>query len=336
MKRLNGNGMSDRESDNRISREAKSDRPRVSVVIPVFNRLQFLGAAIESVLRQSYPNIEVIVVDDGSPLDPGPVVAQYGSRLRLIRKANGGLASARNYGVAHAAGDYLLFLDDDDFLEPRAIDLLVAALQANPASAWAAGKFAYVGERGERLSRTHQCQYASGDVYERMIFNNLMGAPSVVLIRTDAIKELGLFDESLLLSEDWDLWLSAAKRFPLVVISDIVTNYRIHGQQISKQWNRHLDYHFRVLRKHKAMARPGTEPLFERGIGKLHRRYGDEAYWRGDDYCAARSHWRAATDLGAMNLMELNWRLGKSYVPRAFRAAFRAGRSSFRGLAFPR
>ena len=289
----------------------------VTVIVPVYNRLQYLREAIDSVLRQTYPKIEIIVVDDGSPLDPAPVIESYGNRIRFTRKPNGGLASARNWGIERANGDYLLFLDDDDFLEPDAVETLVNALRGSEGGVWAAGKYAYVDAEGKPTGRVHGVTYSSGDVYERMIFNNLMGAPSVVLVRRDAIRALGCFDESFLLSEDWDMWLAMAREHSLVAVDKRVSNYRVHGQQISRtQWGRHLEYHIRVLRKHQAKARQGMSGLFERGIGVLHLRYGDRLYMAGE-HTAARAEWKQAAARGVLRGLPLSSRMAKSRIPYA-------------------
>src|SRR3954451_25257002 len=107
-------------------------RGRVSVIIPVHNRVQYLACAIESALGQAYPDVEGIVVDDGSPVDPAPVLAAFGDRVRFTRKVNGGLASARNWGIRRSSGEYVLWLDDDDFLERTALDDLRVALAECP------------------------------------------------------------------------------------------------------------------------------------------------------------------------------------------------------------
>jgi glycosyltransferase involved in cell wall biosynthesis len=289
--------------------------PLVSVIIPVYKRLEYLKQAIESALAQTHPRVEVIIVDDGSPADPAPVIASFGQRVRLVRKSNGGLASARNFGIAHANGEYLSFLDDDDFLEPDALTSLVKALAERPGSVWAAGKYRYVDEQGRDTGRVRRCRYESGDVYERMVFNNLMGAPSVVLVRTDVMRSLGGFDESFILSEDWDMWLALARDFPLVAVEKIVTNYRLHSQQVSRtQWSRHLEYHMRVLRKHQQRAREGCRQIFDKGVGLLHLRYGDRLYMEGD-HRAARAQWRSAARLGGLGWAARWVRTAKSCLP---------------------
>src|SRR4051794_38959805 len=130
---------------------AVSEKTLMTIVITVYNRFQFLAEAIESALGQTHPAIEVIVVDDGSTTDPQPAVAPFGDRVKLVRKQNGGLASSRNSGWAVAAGEYALFLDDDDYLEPRAIEHLVVALQKYPEARWAVGMYKIVDEHRNPL-----------------------------------------------------------------------------------------------------------------------------------------------------------------------------------------
>lgn len=302
--------------------------PLVTVIIPVYKRIEYLAHAIESALGQTHPRVEVIVVDDGSPADPGPVVAPFGSRVRLIRKPNGGLSSARNAGMAQAAGEYLSFLDDDDYLEPDALETLLAGLKATPGAVWAAGTYAYVESDGKPRPVKPRRRYESGDVYQPMIFNNLMGAPSVVLVRADAMRAVGGFDETFWLSEDWDAWLSLARDYPVAAVQKNVTNYRVHAQQVTKtQWVRCFEYNLRVLEKHRARARPESRHLFALGLAGLHRRHGDKLYMAGERV-AARKHWREAAALGGLGRFAFASRVGKSLIPTGVAHVVRTWRST--------
>jgi len=103
----------------------------VSVVIPCYNQAHFLGEAIESVLAQSYPNFEIIVVDDGSTDDTSEVARRYPG-VRLVRQENKGLSGARNAGLAHSEEEYVVFLDADDRLLPDALETVLEHLEAHP------------------------------------------------------------------------------------------------------------------------------------------------------------------------------------------------------------
>ena len=105
-----------------------SDEPLVSVIIPCYKQAEYLPAAVDSALAQTYAPVEVIVVNDGSPDDTEKVALGYGSRIVYIHRPNGGLSAARNTAIARARGKYLKFLDSDDYLHPEQIEWQMAAL----------------------------------------------------------------------------------------------------------------------------------------------------------------------------------------------------------------
>src|SRR5215204_1671374 len=122
----------DTQRDPRPLRGRRADAvgsPLVSVVIPCYKQAHFLGEAIESVLAQSYPNFEIIVVDDGSPDNTSEVAASY-PRVRLVRQENQGLSAARNSGLSRSEGEYVVFLDADDRLLPGALQVGLECLEA--------------------------------------------------------------------------------------------------------------------------------------------------------------------------------------------------------------
>ena len=304
----------------------------MTVIIPVYNRIKYLAHAIQSVLGQSHPAIQVIVVDDGSPIDPLPVVSLYGDRVVLFRKPNGGVASARNAGLRRATGDYVLFLDEDDYLEPDAVAGLVEAIERPPGAAWAAGRFVYVDGAGNRSDGRAFLQLESGDIYPRMILDCLISCPSTVLVRPDAVREAGLFDEDLSPSDDYDLWLTISRDHPIAATPQTVTNYRVHPEQTSRtQWARHYETQLHLLDKHRQRARAGCEGIFDHAIAKVHFEYGDSLYVDGD-FKAARRHWRlGAPGNNRRARSRIVCRTVKSYLPirmlETLRAMLRFGRT---------
>jgi hypothetical protein len=314
-------------STQNVIAHTEQDGCLVSVLIPVYNRLLFLRHAIRSVLDQTHPSVEILIVDDGSPLDPGPVVDEFGDQVKLLRKINGGQASARNYGMTVARGEFILFLDDDDFLEANALRILLQALLCDPRNVWAAGRFNYVNEEGQRLPLDHPYRYESGDIYPEMIFNNLIGAPNVVLARTDKIRALGGFDEerAYQLAEDYDLWLSLAKDFPVVAVKEVVANYRLYLGQGTQNWARHHEAILCMLHKQRAGARPSCLTLFDQSIAQLHLRYGDDLYVHGQ-HAKARQHWRRSmNEENGISRWRLLQRFLKSYLPYPLTRIIRPG-----------
>lgn len=295
---------------------SETDHSLVTVVVPFYNRLQYLPQAIRSVLDQTHPKIQLIVVDDGSDVDSQATLEPFKDRIELYKKANGGLASARNLGIAHAKGEYLLFLDDDDFLEAGAVEALLTTLQSGSGGVWAAGRFAFVDAEGCVIRGRRQCLIQSGDNYASLVKECVITAPSSVLARTDVVREVGCFDESFRLSEDYDLWLALARDHPILATAEVVTNYRIHPAQISRtQSGRHIEFHIKVLRKQRARAREGFAEAFDKSIASLHFDYGDLCYLNGMQE-KAREQWTAS--LPWMNIKDrfrLLPRFVKSFLP---------------------
>ncbi|OAI45920.1 hypothetical protein AYO44_12240 [Planctomycetaceae bacterium SCGC AG-212-F19] len=295
--------------------------PPVTVIIPVYNRLKYLEQAIHSALHQTHPAVQVVVVDDGSPLDPAPVVAPFADKVLFLRKSNDGLAAARNFGIAAATGAYLLFLDDDDFLQPDAIETLLAALRNFPGARWAAGRFFYVDEAGRPLPRKHHCVFESGNIYPRMIHENLMGATSTVLVETALVRSLGGFDVSRryhCLAEDYDLWIAVAKASSVAAVQTPVTNYRVHPQQKSTaDPAKHTLAIIELLQKHRSLALPSEVPEFDRSIAQEYLGLGD-VYYVADQTDQAREAWRSALAADPRRAgCPMHLRFFKSRLPRS-------------------
>jgi glycosyltransferase involved in cell wall biosynthesis len=305
--------------------------PLVSIVTPVYNRFEFLHDAVESVLAQTYPNVEIVVVDDGSASDVRPHLEGYDGRLTFCRMENGGPAAARNHGLRLAHGEFVVFLDDDDTLRPDALEKLVAAAERAQA-AWAVGRYAVVDRWGEPTGREHGYRGEPGDVYDKIIVRNAIGAPLAVLIRTRELREIGGFDENRTLQtcEDYDLWLAFARAHRAAVVPDVIADYRAYEGNATRNPLRHLEALIRVLHKHRAVARPGTERLFGGGVARVHAEWGDILYLQGDTR-AARAHWREALAGGKLKGVAYGCRTVKSYLPTPVLSACRSIAASYRG-----
>lgn len=180
-----------------------SERPLVSIVITCYNDEEFLGEAIESALGQSYPNVETIVVDDGSTDGTATLAGSFGNRVTVVRKENGGLSSARNAGVDAARGNYITFLDADDILMPDFVTKTAAVLEADPTISWVYVQLEHFG-RESGVS-----EFPEFDV-DRLTEGNYLRATA--LLRSELFFDMR-FDEKLRTGwEDWDFFLSLAQR----------------------------------------------------------------------------------------------------------------------------
>jgi glycosyltransferase involved in cell wall biosynthesis len=255
--------------------------PLVSVVIPVYNAERFIKTCIDSVLRQSYENLEVLVIDDGGPDQSISIVEQYDDqRLRIIRQENRGLAGARNTGIRVARGDFIAFLDADDFWFVHKIEKHVAVMQANPKCGVSFSASIFVDEDGESLNRLQE-PFNKNDFNSSHVFcRNPIGNGSVPMItrsvfdhiafKSAGVKHLQYFDESLRQSEDIDCWtrITLQTESEFQYIDQPLTFYRLNSGGLSANVDRQFETWERVLAKITYLA-----PDFAKKYGRLAKAY---------------------------------------------------------------
>lgn len=220
-----------------------------SIVIPCFNQAHFLGDAIESALAQTYPRVEIIVVDDGSTDDTGAVAAGY-PNVNYVHQVNQGLAAARNTGLRESHGDILVFLDADDRLMPEALQRGVQHLLKSPESAFVSGRYRYIHEDGSVL-REYGQQPADPDPYAAFLRGNYIGMHATVAYRRSVLEAEGGFNPSLRACEDYDIYLRIARQHPVSVHDHLVAEYRQHGQNMSRDPRLMLKTALAVLHSNK-------------------------------------------------------------------------------------
>jgi glycosyltransferase involved in cell wall biosynthesis len=207
--------------------------PKVSIIIPTYNRSNLLRLTIESVLAQTYPNIEIIVVDDDSTDDTAAVIEQYAGRVIYIKQANQGASVARNTGFQAASGEYINFLDDDDLLMPTKIERQVQVLDSHPEIGLVHCGYYHIDADGKPLDKV--CMLPAGEVLKELVQYCflLIHTP---LIRHQCLDQVGLFDDELDCHEDWDLWLRIAQAgYQFACVQEPLCAYRV--QQDSKMAN---------------------------------------------------------------------------------------------------
>lgn len=221
------------------ARGASTSRPLVSVVIPTYNHAEFVGSAVQSALDQKYPKMEVIVVDDGSTDNTREVLKPYlgDRRVSYLSQENRGPSSARNRGIAESKGEYLNFLDADDYFHPSKVAKQVEVLQSDPSVDLVYCDVALVDRNGRTMGE--YSVGASRKILEGDIFDSLMLGgyypPHVVLLRRTVLEQVGVFDEELKGAEDWDLWLRAsAEGFRAHYIDEKLAYYRRYPGTISQ------------------------------------------------------------------------------------------------------
>lgn len=216
---------------------------KVSVVIPVYNGEKYIQETLESVLGQSYPDVEVIVIDDGSTDGTLEILSGYGERLRVFQQKNSGAAAARNKGIQEASGKWVAFVDADDIWLPEKLQKQLAAcgefVWSHTASVFIGG--VNHGKLGSDFSTVH-----SGFVLKELVCGNFI-TTSTVLVDRKAILDAGGFDLGLRSIQDWDLWIRIASKHQLGYLREAVTKYRVHPASASRNTRKTLPNHLKVI-----------------------------------------------------------------------------------------
>lgn len=224
----------------------------VAVVVTTYNHTRFLSVALDSVTAQTRPADVTVVVDDGSIDDPGSVVARYAG-VRLIRQKNQGLSSARNTGLRAVDTDYVVFLDADDLLAPRAIEAGLACFEHKPACGFVYGAHRHVAEDGRPLR--YRFDVPGADPYAHLLRENFIAMHGAVMYRRDRLLAVGGFDHRLRCCEDYDVYLRMAERHPVAGHAEVVAEYRVHDGNMSSDHSAMLRAALRVHRRHEQASR---------------------------------------------------------------------------------
>ncbi|MEL7244467.1 MAG: glycosyltransferase [Cyanobacteria bacterium J06573_2] len=210
-----------------------NNAPLISVIIPVFNGEKTIRETIFSVLNQTYKNIELIVINDGSlDLTLNIVYAIQDSRLKVFSYEKSGVSMSRNRGIERASGQFISFLDADDIWTPEKIEKQFKALQANPQASVAYSWVDYIDENGEFFRHGNHITI-NGNAYAKMLMQNILENGSNPLIRRQALINVGNFDTSLKFAEDWDMWLRLASRYDFVTVPYAHVLYRMSFSSVS-------------------------------------------------------------------------------------------------------
>lgn len=228
-----------------------TQNPLVSVIMPAFNSARFVGQAVQTVLAQTYPQVELIVVNDGSTDETETVLAPYANRIQIINQANQGVSAARNTGIRVAQGQYIAFLDADDLMMLDKVETQVAVLESRPDVGLVYSGWQYVAENdlqvvGEMRPRQE------GNVLADLLLRRMFLVPGAVIVRRELFTLVGLFDVNLTVAEDTDLWTRlayagcafAAVPLPLLQYRTVVGSLTTHPARQFQNEQARLDKFF--------------------------------------------------------------------------------------------
>lgn len=210
-----------------------SKEPLVSVIIPTFNRERFLREAIESVLNQSYRNVEILVVDDGSTDNTSAVLASYSqdSRLRHFYQKNQGQAVAKNHGLAESKGEFVCFLDSDNRWLQGKLEKSLAVFAARPDVDIVYGDIVTIDEFGSEVSRKNMARY-SGKIAAHLFKDNCVSI-NTSMTRRRCFDVLGGFETTRRRADDYEFWLRMSTQFNFYYLPEYLSEYRVMDDQIS-------------------------------------------------------------------------------------------------------
>ncbi len=287
--------------------------PTISIITPAYNAQQTIGATIESVLAQTEPDFELIIIDDGSQDDTVAVVQRYPDpRIRLFSYANAGIAVSRNRGLAQAQGELIASLDADDLWQPTKLAAQRAALAAQPEAGVAYSWCDCIDEQGRWLRRGGH-RPLSGNVLVPLLLSDITENGSNVLIRRSALDAVGSFDESLTAGQDWDLYIRLAARYPFVLVPEVHVLYRVITGSVSANLQRLETNGRRVIAKAFTQAPPALQPLRSRSLANLYKYLTYRALqkpWTRAHSRAAAGYWvRAIAQEPALLRTRVNLRI---------------------------
>ena len=281
----------------------------VSVVIPTYNCERYIAQTLESVLAQSLPPLEVLVVDDGSTDATAQIARSFGEPVRVIQQRNQGVCQARNRGFEASRGTFVCFLDHDDYWFPWKLARQVEALEANPVAGVAYTSFATwnpkdgVFPEPESIAPVAPDSASIDTEYSGWIYHHFLidcwALTSTAMLRRGVFECSGGFDVNLPYAEDWDLWLRISREHPFVKLDAISTLYRQHPDQGNRKL-REIDYRTRLLESASqrwglasADGRSIDRQEFRARLARYHMQFGLHHLTYGHRLVAVRSLWNA-------------------------------------------
>ena len=229
---------------------------KISVIIPVYNRADVIGRAVDSALNQTIKPIEIIVVDDGSTDDPEKVLKNYGDKIRFIKQSNTGPSAARNHGISVAEGDYIAFLDSDDAWLPDKIERQVSMIISEEISFIITDSNGFPGS-SQKATTFQKSIFADllkqkypfvKNCFEMLVEQNFIHL-STVLIEKKWFIEAGGFDEKMDVAEDTDLWLRLSLHHRIGIIPEVLALRDFREDKLSGDKEKEFAGRIRIFEK---------------------------------------------------------------------------------------
>ena len=274
--------------------------PLVSVVVPCYNQAHFLPEAIESVLGQTHPRTEIVIVNDGSPDDTCQVVSRYPG-VRYVRQENQGLAGARNTGFRQSKGEYVVFLDADDCLMPNAIEAHLSCFARYPEARFVVGDIDHMALDGS-YTGSPRWPLLDSNQYEELLRVNHVANTIAVMFRRAVLEQLGGFKAACSPAEDYELLLRASRLFSSRHHRTVVAQYRRHPASLSRKGTLMLRAmnHVMRLQREEVKDNPVLLSAWRQGNAYWKDHFGAAAVKELIGYLRSGQLWHAATTCAAL------------------------------------
>jgi len=224
-----------------------TDKPLVSVIMPTYNRESFLRLAIDSVLNQTYPFLELHIIDDGSKDGTRSLVGSYrDERIKYLYQENRGQSAARNNGIKNARGAFICFLDSDNLWKNDKLEKQTSLMTLHPECNILYGENEIIDESGRVVGSGNPVPRYSDDVMLQLLQNNFITF-NTAMIRRCCFQEMGGFNENTRAGEDYELFLKFSTRYRFLYIPDILASYRIMDNRISSDYEKVFEANRRIL-----------------------------------------------------------------------------------------
>lgn len=262
---------------------------RVSIIIPAYNSAKYLREAVDSALAQTYSDVEIIVVNDGSTDNSAELLRDYGNRIVYIEQPNAGLSAARNTGILASTGDFLVFLDADDCLLPDMAVSLASVLAENELCSLVYCGWYQTDEDGTRFSES-DLNLPSGSLFRELFQHGLFVVGSV-MIRKSILSRSGVFDPALPQIEDRDMWTRIAYYSDIIFVPERLSEYRSTLGSMSRNWTERKRANKLYLQKMRFFLQSKGESLslLHDLKNNLYRHYADQCiqdsftyFWNGE------------------------------------------------------
>jgi cellulose synthase/poly-beta-1,6-N-acetylglucosamine synthase-like glycosyltransferase len=276
-----------------LKQKDTEEMPKVDVIIPAYNAANYLSAAIESVIAQTFEDWRIVLVDDGSTDSTAEIAAGFvqrlGQKLKYIHQSNHGLPAARNAAIRNSTAEFLALLDSDDIWLPCRLAESLKFFDSHPKVGLTYSSVAFVDEAGEVLQTFDTPQkYAEGNIAPYIYMRSVqLPCPTITFLRK-CVEEVGLFDETMRATEDRDLWFRIALKFEVGFIHKVLAHYRTSPTSMSTDQDRMLRAQLQFIQKH--YGAPGCGAVARRiALSQCYKQHAEALQKRGQQLAAIRS-----------------------------------------------